>query len=91
MSREDFIPIKHGTIETEDGKTVEVGGGWFFKAPTEKMKEWYENDSYWNGTWGGSSYKERYMDISDTRWLLHLKQYYGGEFEKLNPDDFFRL
>ena len=80
MSREDIIPIKNGTIETEDGKTVEVGGGWFLKEPSEDMKKYYESSDYWNGTWGGSSPDETSLNVADTRWRLYKKLYHGAEW-----------
>lgn len=41
--REDIIPIKHGTIETENGLTINVGEGWFVKEPSEEVEELYNN------------------------------------------------
>ena len=74
MSREDFIPIKHGTIETEDGKTVEVGGGWFIKEPPREMMELYKD------------FKPRHpFHSSDIRMALYNGHIYDAYFE-LNGD-----
>ena len=89
--REDLIEIENGTITTKDGLTLDIGKGWFVKEPPEEMIRYYENSEYWNGTWGGSSPSLSALDISDTRWRLYAKLYRGGEFEKLNQNDFLKF